>query len=144
MKQSIFLLAFLIVLLATSCERDPYPLEVERFDTFWYDGDNSHTRTPNDEVDFDVRVSTTDPDAEDQYITQWEFSYSVNGKFVGILQSDTGLRTNGLDFSGTVAIKNLPLPFAGGLLPGDEIEFRMWVTDNHGTAADRYYLFVLE
>lgn len=144
MKKTGFLAALALILLTTGCDRDPYPLEVARFDIFWFDGDNSGTRTPNDELDFDVRINTTDPDADDQYITQWEFSYTANGQFVAVLQSDQGLVTNSLNFSGTVAIKNLALPWAGGLLPGDQLEFRFWAIDNRGTAAERFYLYTLQ
>ncbi|MCC6460466.1 MAG: hypothetical protein IT260_08350, partial [Saprospiraceae bacterium] len=96
------------------------------------------------ELDFDVQVNTTDPDNDDQYITQWEFSYSANGQYVGVLDSDQGLRSNGLSFAGTVAISKLTLPWAGGLLPGDKLEFRFWAVDNHGTEVERFYLFTLE
>ncbi len=145
MKTKLFLsLLAASTLLQTGCDDDPYLLEVERFDTFWYDADKSGTRTPNDEIDFDVRINTTDPDAESQYINQWEFSYSVNGTFVGVLQSDNGIRTNGLTFNGTAVIQNLPLPFSGGLVPGDRFEFRFWAADNHGTEVERYYTFQLE
>ena len=143
MKKTGFLAALALVPLVTGCDRDPYPLEVARFDIFWFDGDNSGTRTPNDELDFDARINTTDPEADDQYITQWEFSYTANGQFVAVLQSDQGLTTNSLNFSGTVVIKNLALPWSGGLLPGDQLEFRFWAVDNHGTEVERYHLFTL-
>ncbi len=141
--KSIFLLLAL-ALLNTGCKDDPYPLELERFDAFWFDIDNSGTRTPNDEIDFDVKVSTTDPQTDDQFITEWEFSYRVNGTFVGVLQSDAGLRSNGIGFTGTASIKNLPLPFSGGLQPGDQFEFRFYAVDNHGTFVERFYTFTLE
>ncbi|TNE59024.1 MAG: hypothetical protein EP344_09325 [Bacteroidetes bacterium] len=144
MKTKLLLLVLSATLLTTACERDPYPLEMERFDVYWYDNDNSGTNTPADDLDFEIRVNTTDPDKEDQFITDWEFSYSVNGTFVGILQSDTDIRTNGLGFTGSVSISNLPLPFPGGLLPGDQFEFRFWATDNHGTQIEQYYTFELE
>lgn len=144
MKKLLLLPFLALIFLSTGCDNDPYPLEVERFDVFWFDGDNSGTRTPNDELDFDVRINTTDPDADDQFITEWELSYTANGQFVGVLQSDQGLITNSLNFEGTIAIKNLPLPWAGGLLPGDKIEFRFWAADNHGTAFEQFYLFTLE
>jgi len=143
--KKLLLLPFLTLLfLSTGCDRDPYPLDVARFDIFWFDGDNSGTRTPNDELDFDVSINITDPDPDDQFITEWEFSYTANGQFVGVLQSDQGLSTNNLTFTGTVAIKNLALPWAGGLLPGDKIEFRFWARDNRGTVVERYHLFTLE
>lgn len=145
MKTKLFLLLLAAsALFQTGCDDDPYPLEVERFDTYWYDGDKSGTRTPNDEIDFDVQINTTAPDPDDQYIREWEFSYSVNGKFVGVLQSDSGIHTNGLTFNGTAAINNLPLPFSGGLAPGDRFEFRFWAVDNRGTEVERYYVFELE
>ena len=141
--KSIFLLLAL-ALLNTGCEDDPYPLELVRFDTFWIDIDNSGTRTPADEIDFDIRIETTAPDNDDQFITEWDFSYRVNGTFVGVLQSDSGLHSNGLGFNGTASIKNLPLPFSGGLQPGDQFEFRFYAVDNRGTYVERYYTFTLE
>lgn len=144
MKTKNFLLLFGAFLFLAGCDDDPYPLELERFNTAWIDVDNSGTRTPNDEIDFDAQVNTTDPDPDDQFITEWEFSYRVNGVFAGVLQSDNGLRTNGLGFGATVNIKNLPLPFSGGLIPGDEFEFRFWAVDNHGTQVERFYVFRLE
>jgi len=147
MKTTNVLLALLSIpafFTTTGCDDDPYPLEIERFEVNWFDIDHSGNRTPNDELDFTVQVNTTDPDAGDQYITEWEFSYRVNGQFVGVLQSDTGTHTNGLSFNGTAAIKNLPLPFSGGLLPGDQIEFRFWAADNHGTSVEQFYLYELE
>ena len=144
MKNKLLPGLLLLTLLATGCDRDPFPLDVERFDVYWYDGDKSGTRTPKDELDFDVRVNTTDPDSEDQYITDWELSYTANGKYVSVLQSDHGIHTNSLTFKGTVAIWNLALPWSGGLRPGDQIEFEFRATDNHGTQETRYYLYTLE
>lgn len=144
MKNILFAALLAVVFLSTGCEKDPYPLELRHFDIFWFDADQSGTHTPIDEIDFDVQAVTTDPNPEDQYITDWEFSYTANGQFVGVLQSDIGLHTNELNFTATVAIDNLPLPWAGGLLPGDKIEFRFWATDNHGTEIERFYLFELE
>ena len=144
MKTMRFLPLFGLMLFLAACDRDPYALDVERFDIYWFDGDHSGTRTPVDELDFDVQINTTDPDTDSQYITEWEFSYSVNGKFVGVLQSDRNLSSNGLTFKGTVGIDKLILPFSGGLQPGDKIEFRFWAVDNHGTAVERFYLYTLE
>lgn len=144
MKKLLLLPLLSLLFLSTGCDDDPFPLEVERFDVFWFDGDNSGTRTPNDELDFDVRINTTDPDADDQFITEWEFSYTANGQFVSVLQADQGLSSNSLNFNGTVAIKNLALPWSGGLQPGDRLEFRFWAIDNRGTVVERFYLFRLE
>ena len=144
MKTKSILLLLTLALFQTSCEEDLFPLELERFDTFWIDIDNSGTRTPADEIDFDIRAVTTAPNNDDQFITDWEFSYRVNGTFVGVLQSDSGLHSNGLGFTGTASIKNLPLPFSGGLQPGDEFEFRFYAVDNHGTFIERFYTFNLE
>ncbi len=144
MKKTILLSLGLSLLFTVGCDDDPFPIELERYDIFWADVDQSGTRTPNDELDFDIIANTTDPDADDQYITEWEFSYRVNGTFVGVLQSDTGLRSNTLNFTGTTSIKNLPLPFTGGLQPGDQFEFRFYAIDNHGTFVERFYVFTLE
>ncbi|MEZ4939398.1 MAG: hypothetical protein R3D58_00930 [Saprospiraceae bacterium] len=144
MKKTVLLPLGLCLLFAAGCDDDPFPIELERYDVFWADVDQSGTRTPNDELDFDIVANTTDPDADDQFITEWEFSYRVNGTFVGVLQSDTGLRSNTLSFTGTTSIKNLPLPFTGGLQPGDQFEFRFYAIDNHGTFVERFYVFTLE
>lgn len=144
MNTKLFLLTLIAAFLMTGCERDPYPLELERYNVYWIDVDNSGSNTPADQIDFDIRVKTTDPDNADQFITDWEFSYTVNGTFVGVIDSDVDIQTNGLRFAATVSIDNLPLPFSGGLIPGDRFEFRFWAVDNHGTELERFYTFELE
>lgn len=144
MKKTIFLSLLGISLFMSACERDPYPLDLDRFDVRWFDDDHSGTQTPGDALQFLITVSTTDPDAEKQYIDEWEFSYSVNGAFGGILQGDEGTRSNTVNLDAEVLIGNLWLPGPGQLKSGDVIEFRLWVADNRGEQVQQYYRFVLE
>ena len=144
MKKSIFLFLLTTILIATGCERDPYPLSLDRFDVHWFDDDNSGTQTPGDALQFLISISTTDPDAGDQFITEWEFSYTVNDVFGGILQGDEGIRSNTVTLDAEVAIDNLNAPGPGQFEPGDVIEFRLWAIDNYGTQVEQYHRFVLE
>ncbi|MBK8556633.1 MAG: hypothetical protein IPL65_13080 [Lewinellaceae bacterium] len=144
MKQSIFFLFAAGLLLATGCQRDPYPLELERFDVYWTDVDQSGTRTPNDELEFVVRANSTDPDPDQQFITEWELSYEVNGNFGGIIQGDQGISSNSLNVDAIVGIAFLNFPGPGSFLPGDRLRFTFWAIDNHGTSLQRDYTFVLE
>jgi hypothetical protein len=144
MKKTIIPLLALALLTLASCEKDPPPLDLERFDVRWYDDDNSGSQTAGDALAFDIQVNTTDSDAEDQYITEWEFSYSVNDHFAGILQGDENTHTNSLLFDGEVFINNLDLPGPGTLAKGDVVEFRLWCRDNYGTEVEQFHRYVLE
>lgn len=144
MKKTLFLFLLTTVLLAPACEEDPYPLSLDRFDVRWFDDDHSGTQTPGDALQFLIQISTTDPDADDQYIAEWEFSYTVNGAFAGVLEGDSGIRSNTVNLDAEIVIGNLPLPFTGGLLPGDVIEFRLWAVDNWGTSVEQTHRYVLE
>jgi hypothetical protein len=144
MKKTILPLLALALFSLASCEKDPPPLDLERFDVRWYDDDNSGTQTIDDALGFDLVVNTTDNDASDQYITEWEFSYSVNGHFAGVLQSDESTHTNSLTFEGEVFIGNLSLPGPGTLGKGDVVEFRLWCIDNYGTQLEQLHRFVVE
>ncbi|MFN0015973.1 MAG: hypothetical protein ACKVU2_15625 [Saprospiraceae bacterium] len=144
MKKTAFFLFLSLALFAPSCDREPYLLSLERFDVRWFDEDNSGTQTPADVLLFDLRVSSTASDPDCQYVTEWEFSYSVNGKFGDVLDSDSGLRSNTINFNGEALIKNLWLPFPGGLMPGDVVAFRLWARDNFGEQVEQEYRYVLE
>lgn len=144
MKKTIIPLLALALLTLASCEKDPPPLDLERFDVRWYDDDGSKTQTAADALGFDIQVNTTDSDPDDQYITEWEFSYTVNNHFGGILQGDEHSRTNSLQFEGEVRIGNLTLPGPGSLGEGDVVEFRLWCIDNYGTQVEQFHRFVLE
>jgi hypothetical protein len=141
MKKLLFLA---LPLLITACRQDPYPLDLQRFDVAWYDLDDSGTRTLDDELDFAVELFTTDPDTDDQVIREWEFTYTVNGAFAGVLNGDSGLASNNVNMNGTVALERLEKPGPGDLEPGDRIEFRFWARDNWGTEVDRRYQVVIE
>ena len=144
MKNFRFLLLASVLLLTTSCEKDPYALSLDNFDVRWFDDDHSGTQTPGDALQFQVEINTTDPDQEDQYITEWEFSYTVNGHFAGVLDGAENSRTNRLHFDAEVFMDQLILPGPGSLLPGDVIEFRLWARDNYSIEVEQFHRFVLE
>jgi len=145
MKKTIFPLLALATLLAfSSCDQDPYPLDLHTFDVRWYDDDHSGTQTVGDVLTFGVQINSTDPDSDDQFITEWDFSYFVNNNFGGILRGDDYIQTNSLFFDAEILIDQLALPGPGGLEQGDVIEFRLWARDNHGTELERIHRFVIE
>jgi hypothetical protein len=144
MKQTILPLLAFVTFALTSCERDPLPLDLAQFDVRWYDDDGTSTQTLGDALVFDIIVNTTDNDPDDQFITEWEFSYTVNNKFGGILQGDENTRTNSLTFEGEVFIQNLTLPGPGSLEDGDVVEFRLWCIDNCGTQVEQFHRYVIE
>lgn len=144
MKKAIFPLLATAALLFTSCEKDPYPLDLHTFDVRWYDDDHSGTQTAGDALTFDIEINSTAPDSDDQYVTEWEFSYSVNGKFVGVLRGDDHIQTNSVTFDAEIVLNNLALPFNGPLIKGDVVEFRLWARDNRGTELERLHRYVVE
>lgn len=135
---------FIAILGFTSCDDDPMPLELETFDVRWEDDDQSGTQTVEDALIFSIRINTTDPDPDDQFITEWDFSYFVNENFGGILRGDEYTETNSLFFDAEVVIGNLLVPGAGALKEGDVVEFRLWARDNHGTELERRHRYVIE
>jgi len=141
---TIFLLAVAGLLLFSSCDEDPYPLELQTFDVRWFDDDNSGTQTVGDALTFGVQINSTDLDSDDQFITEWDFSYFVNDNFGGILRGDDFIETNSLYFDAEVFIANLALPGPGGLVQGDVVEFRLWARDNRGTELERIHRYVIE
>lgn len=141
---TLFLLALLALFSFPSCDDDPYPLELQTFDVRWYDDDNSSTQTVGDALTFGVQINSTDPDSDDQYIIEWDFSYFVNDNFGGILRGDEHIQTNSLFFDAEVVIGNLTVPSAGFLGQGDVVEFRLWARDNHGTELERIHRYVIE
>lgn len=144
MKKTIIPLLALVLISLTACEKDPPPLDLQRFDVRWFDDDNSGTQTAGDALAFDINVNTTDSDPDDQYITEWEFSYTVNGHFGGILEGAENTRTNSLFFDGEIFLDNLDLPGPGSLGKGDVVEFRLWCIDNYGTQLEQFHRYVLE
>jgi hypothetical protein len=145
MKNAFLLPALLLsALFFTGCDKDPDPLSLDTFDVRWYDDDQTGTQTPGDVVSFDITVSTTDKDPDDQIIREWEFSYTVNGQFAGVLIGDENADTNTVGANIDVEIGNLLLPGPGQLHPGDVIEFRLWAIDNHGTELEQFHRYVLE
>jgi hypothetical protein len=144
MKQ-IFLSALLLTaLLFTGCDREPNPLSLDTFDVRWYDDDNSGTQSAGDALTFDIYIATTDNNPNDQIIEEWEFSYTVNGQFAGILLGDENARSNTVSADIEVDIDNLVLPGPGQLQDGDVIEFRLWAIDNCGTELEQFHRYVLE
>lgn len=145
MKNTSFsLLAIAALFTFSSCEKDPYPLDLQTFDVRWFDDDGSKTQTVGDALTFGVQVNSTDPNSDDQFITEWDFSYSVNGDYGGLLRGDDYIETNSLYFDAEVFIGNLALPGPGGLQKGDVVEFRLWARDNHGTELERTHRYVIE
>ena len=144
MKNTTLPLLALFLIALSSCKKDPPPINLERFQVMWYDDDNSKTQNVKDALGFDIQITTTEPDPDDQFITEWEFSYSVNNKFAGILEGDEGLHSNSIVFEGEVHIENLPLPGPGNLEEGDVVEFRLWCIDNYGTQEEQFHRFVIE
>lgn len=144
MKKILLSALLLSALLFTACDRDPNPLSLDTFDVRWYDDDNSGTQTPGDALTFDIYVSTTDNNPDDQFIEEWEFSYTVNGQFAGILIGDENARSNTIGADIEVEIDNLVFPGPGQLQAGDVIEFRLWAVDNCGTELEQYHRYVLE
>lgn len=144
MKNVLLLFAAAATILGSGCATDNYPLDVEQYDVRWTDHDGSGSRTPADALEFVIRVNTTDPEPDNQYITQWALSYQVNGAFGGTLQSDDGIRSNSLNVDAIVGIGLLPFPGGGEYLPGDRIEFRFYAIDNWGEEVERNYTFTLE
>ena len=128
----------------TGCDRDPYPLSFEYFDVNWRDLNRDGKRNFGDEFYIDVRVNTNDPDPDDQYITQYELTYAVNGRDAGVLDSREDIRSNSLGLEFDVAVKYLTAPGLKELKRGDEIEFRFWAADNCDTWVEDYYSFEIE
>lgn len=144
MKKSLLSALLLSALLFTACDRDPNPLSLDTFDVRWYDDDNSGTQTPGDALTFDIYVSTTDNNPDRQFIEEWEFSYTVNGQFAGVLIGDENTRSNTIGADIEVEIDKLVFPGPGQLQAGDVIEFRLWAIDNCGTELEQYHRYVLE
>jgi hypothetical protein len=128
----------------TACDRDPFPLNLQTWDVRWYDDDQNGTQTTGDALVISIRVETTDPDADDQYVREWEFSYYVNDQYAGIILANDNENTNGLDLDLDVSIKNLSLPGPGDIEEGDVVEFRFWARDNCGTEVQQVHRYVVE
>jgi hypothetical protein len=133
-----------LLLFSAGCDRDPYPLELPLYDVHWTDADDSGSRTAADELHFLTRIGTTDPDPENQFITAWEFSFTLNGTDGGVLQGDNGLRTNAVNLDALVSLENLDLPGADSLEAGDRLVFYLWAIDNCETQLEKTYSFEIE
>jgi len=144
MKKTILPLLAIALISFSACDRDPFPLELQTFDVRWFDDDNSGTQTTGDALTFGVQINSTDPSSDNQFITEWEFTYYVNDQFGGVLRGDDRIVTNSLFFDAEVIIGNLTLPGPGALGKGDVVEFRLWAIDNHGTELERTHRYVIE
>ena len=144
MKIRNLLLLAIAILSFTACEEDPYPLDLQTFDVRWFDDDFSKTQTIGDALTFGVQVNSTDPNSDDQFITEWDFTYYVNGVYGGLLRGDDHIQTNSLFFDAEILIDQLALPGPGGLGQGDVVEFRLWARDNHGTELEHTHRYVIE
>ena len=145
MKNAFLLPALLLyALFITGCDKEPNPLKLDTFDVRWYDDDESGTQTPGDARTFYIYVTTTDNNPNDQYIDEWDFSYTVNGQFAGVLLGDEHAKSNTISADLEVEIDKLVLPGPGQLKPGDVIEFRLWAIDNCGTELEHFHRYILE
>ncbi len=148
MKKTSFLLLAIAALLSftacKSCKDDPFPLDLHTFDVRWFDDDNSGTQTAGDALTFGVEINSTDPDSDSQYVTDWEFTYYVNGNYGGLLRGDDHIETNSLYFDAEIIIGNLALPGIPFLEKGDVVEFRIWARDNHGTELEHTHRYIIE
>lgn len=144
MKRYSFFLLALFVIAFSSCDRDPYPLTLSRFDPIWRDLDQTGTISVNDVLEFYIQAHTNDPDAGDQFITDWEFSYTVNGVFAGILDADNNLRSNEVNLTAIVDFAPLEAPGNRLVLPGDRVEFFFWAADNFGTQIEQSHRVILQ
>lgn len=144
MKKSILPLLAAASLLFTACERDPFPLELTQFDTYWDDRDLSGTRTADDGLSFDFQITTTAPDNADQIIVQWELSCSLNGGASRVFFGDDNALSNGVNAQFDLLLRNLDLPGIDDLQAGDVLEFELWAVDDRGTELRQFYTFQLE
>ncbi|MFN0216276.1 MAG: hypothetical protein ACKVT2_18610 [Saprospiraceae bacterium] len=145
MKNKSFLfLAIASLFSFSACDDDHFPLELEIFDVRWFDDDLTGTQTADDALTFGVRINSTDPDSDGQFITEWEFTYYVNDNFGGVLRGDDHIQTNSLFFDAEIIIGNLALPGIAFLEQGDVIEFRLSARDNHGTELEHTHRYVIE
>lgn len=144
MKKIFLPFLLLVAMFFVGCDKDPNPLSLDTFDVRWYDDDNSGTQTAGDALTFDITVSTTANNSNHQIIEEWEFSYTVNGQFAGVLLGDENARSNSIGADIEVVIDNLVLPGPGHLQSGDVIEFRLWAIDNHNTELEQFHRYVLE
>jgi len=142
MKQFLFLSAF--ALLLTSCQRDPFPLELSRFAVTWSDLDQSGTQSLDDKLNFDIQVSITAPDSDDQFITQWEFAYFVNGVFGGVLLGDNHANANSISAELEIIPRFLGSPTSEPIQAGDVVSFRLWAIDNYGTQLEQFHTISLQ
>jgi hypothetical protein len=145
MKKSIFLwaTAFFTLSLA-SCDREPYALDLTQYDISWYDADHSGSRSLDDELDFLIQASTTNPDADEQYFREWELSYAVNGHYAGVLLGNDNDKGNTITVDARILLGKLNYPGQGSIEKNDKITFRFWAADNCGTEIERNYSFVIE
>jgi hypothetical protein len=142
-KTRFFLPALALLLSLSACDDDPNPLVLRTFDVRWYDDDKTGTQTLGDALTFDIEISTTDDDPDDQFITEWNFSYNINGKFTETLQGDDD-NSNTVGFNAEVFIDRLRTPGNEKLTKGDVVEFRIWAIDNDGTEVEQYHRYILE
>jgi hypothetical protein len=142
-KTRFFLPALALLLSLSACDDDPNPLVLRTFDVRWYDDDKTGTQTVGDALTFDIEINTTDDDPDDQFITEWNFSYNINGKFGETLQGDDD-NSNTVGFNAEVFIDRLRTPGGKKLVKGDVVEFRIWAIDNDGTEVEQNHRYILE
>ncbi|MCC6411129.1 MAG: hypothetical protein IT270_05700 [Saprospiraceae bacterium] len=139
-KTAILLLLFIF----TQCTVESPPLDLNTYDIVWTDADSSGTNTTADYLRFNIALSASEPHLDDQYINEYEFSYTVNSLFGGFIRQEKGLLVGSVSIDEVVVIEALTNPGGGEFMPGDRIQFRFWGIDNHATQVERNHTFVVE
>jgi len=127
-----------------ACTVESPPLDLDTYDITWTDADSSGTNTTADHLRFNITLSTSEPHLDDQFITEWEFSYTVNNLFGSILKVEKGLNVGSISLDKMVVVEALAKPGGGPFVPGDIIRFRFWGIDNHATQLERVHTFVVK
>ncbi len=140
--QKIAILFLLITF--TRCTVESPPLDLTQYDVTWTDTDSSGTNTVPDYLRFKITLSTSESHLDDQFINEYEFSYTVNNLFGGIIRQEKGLLVGSVSLDETVLIDELTKSGGGDFVPGDRIQFRFWGIDNHATQVERNHNFVVE
>ena len=127
-----------------ACTVESPPLDLNTYDIVWNDADSSGTNTTADYLRFNIILSASEPHLDDQFINEYEFSYTVNNLFGGFIRQEKGLLVGSVNLDETVLIENLTKPGGGDFVPGDRIRFRFWGIDNHATQVERNHTFAVE
>lgn len=144
MKQFFLWPVLSVLVFVAACTVESPSLDLNTYDIVWTDADSSGTNTTADYLRFRITLSASEPHLDDQFINEYEFSYTVNNLFGGILRQEKGLLVGSISIDETVLIETLTKPGGGAFVPGDRIQFRFWGIDNHATQVERNHAFVIE